>query len=206
MNMLLDKLLVLLFLCPILCCCGGNENLELAIGEEVSGDSEGRFWNDSAMAVVAQSQDFELALQLIDKAIESSSNNCFFVNNKGMILANGGWYEECIQLMAEREECIGEQERLSTSAIAYYHLKDSENFELFKDSAVACAEKTFGSTPTENSLVAYVTTLKLFLGEESALEVLEKNYQSVDVTLSPSSAAFLEDIQGFLSNLETLEL
>jgi hypothetical protein len=82
--------LLILGLTLILGCTGqgGNEK----IIDKVDCES----LNDSAMSAFVNEQNFANSIKLIELAVECDPDNDVFIRNKGMILANAGLYQECI--------------------------------------------------------------------------------------------------------------
>ena len=155
--------------------------------------------NDLAMSMVTE-RNFAKSVELIDSAVECDPDNNIFIRNKGMILANAGLYQECINHLEKHSKKFTRIELLSTIAECHFHLNDSVMFDSLKMEVLSHGEQEFNSTKNESNLITYLTMLKKFEGEKRVIETLNSNK---DLFTTPDMHAHMLE---FLEKVPTLKI
>ena len=131
--------------------------------------------NDSAMNLLTSGRGINKSVELISLAVECNPKNKIFIRNKGMILANAGLNQECINYLEKHKNEFTKLEYLSTTAECYFNLKDSVKFNFFKESTLNESKLLFNKSKDESNLITYLTILKKFSGEDKMREVIDSN-------------------------------
>jgi hypothetical protein len=184
---------ILIFGVTLLQSCNGQNKIKKPIDEDCNK------FNDSAMSFVSK-QNFIAAVDMINLAVNCDPENNVFIRNKGMILANAGFYKECIYFIDENKKHFTKIEVLSTSAECYYNLNDTTMFDSLKTEALIEIETLFNKTKNESNLIAYLTVLKQFDGKNKALQVLNSNKD-----LFTTSDMYIHMLE-FLDKIPTLKM
>jgi hypothetical protein len=191
-RIMMKRLIVLIFgLIFILGCNGQNGQTTTTV--------DCNQLNDSAMSLVIQ-QDFSNSLELINSAVECDPDNNVFIRNKGMILANAGMYQDCINYLGENNNQFTRVELLSTMAECHFHLNDSVAFDSLRIKVLLYVEQEFNKAKNESNLITFLTILKKFDGERKTVEVLNSNR---DLFTTPDMDSHMLE---FLESVQTLKI
>ena len=191
-RLMMKRLIVLIFgLIFIFGCNGQNEQTTTTV--------DCNQLNDSAMSIVIQ-QDFSNSVELINSAVECDPDNNVFIRNKGMILANAGMYQDCINYLGENNKQFTRVELLSTMAECHFHLNDSVAFDSLRIKVLIQVEQEFNNAKNESNLITFLTILKKFDGEKKTVEVLNSNR---DLFTTPNMDNHMLE---FLVSIQTLKI
>jgi hypothetical protein len=191
-RIMMKRLIVLIFgLIFILGCNGQNGQTTTTV--------DCNQLNDSAMSLVIQ-QDFSNSVELINSAVECDPDNNVFIRNKGMILANAGMYQDCINYLGENNNQFTRVELLSTMAECHFHLNDSVAFDSLRIKVLLYVEQEFNKAKNESNLITFLTILKKFDGERKTVEVLNSNR---DLFTTPDMDSHMLE---FLESVQTLKI
>ncbi len=191
-RLMMKRLIVLIFgLIFIFGCNGQNEQTTTTV--------DCNQLNDSAMSMVIQ-QDFSNSVELINSAVECDPDNNVFIRNKGMILANAGMYQDCINYLGENNKQFTRVELLSTMAECHFHLNDSVAFDSLRIKVLIQVEQEFNNAKNESNLITFLTILKKFDGEKKTVEVLNSNR---DLFTTPNMDNHMLE---FLVSIQTLKI
>ena len=191
-RLMMKRLIVLIFgLIFIFGCNGQNEQTTTTV--------DCNQLNDSAMSMVIQ-QDFSNSVELINSAVECDPDNNVFFRNKGMILANAGMYQDCINYLGENNKQFTRVELLSTMAECHFHLNDSVAFDSLRIKVLIQVEQEFNNAKNESNLITFLTILKKFDGEKKTVEVLNSNR---DLFTTPNMDNHMLE---FLVSIQTLKI
>lgn len=191
-RLMMKRLIVLIFgLIFIFGCNGQNEQTTTTV--------DCNQLNDSAMSMVIQ-QDFSNSVELINSAVECDPDNNVFIRNKGMILANAGMYQDCINYLGENNKQFTRVELLSTMAECHFHLNDSVAFDSLRIKVLIQVEQEFNNAKNESNLITFLTILKKFDGEKKTVEVLNSNR---DLFTTPNMDNHMLE---FLESIQTLKI